>query len=288
MSEHSLATMRVTLVVPCYNEATRLDRAAFEQALTTTGWLDFCFVNDGSTDRTGELLAALQRAHPRRVQVLALDRNHGKAEAVRQGLLQVAATSPIIGFWDADLATPLGECGALRERLSEGRTADWVFGIRLRSLGRMIRRRPMRHYLGRLFATATSLTLGVESYDTQCGAKLFRVTPLLHAVLSEPFRSRWIFDVEMLVRAEALLQGHAFDAGVDAGMSPLEQLVHEHPLARWEHQAGSKVRASDFLRALRELLRVRADRARWRRPWREVISEPAVTQDLLEESARSA
>lgn len=255
MNDRSLDTMRVTLVVPCFNEAARLDRGAFEQALVTTGWLDFCFVDDGSTDGTGAVLSALAAAHPRRVQVLTLSRNAGKAEAVRQGLLHAAACSPIVGFWDADLATPLPECERLRDTFQHVPHADWIFGIRLRSLGRTVERRAVRHYLGRVFATATTLALDVHAYDTQCGAKLFRVTPLLQAVLAEPFRSRWIFDVEMLVRAQALLRLDHPD--------PLAPLVYEQPLAQWTHQDGSKVRPTDFLRALRDLLRLRADRRRW-------------------------
>lgn len=263
MNGSSPSADRLTLVIPCYNEAKRLDRRAFEDAITTMGWLDLCFVNDGSTDDTAAVLSALQAAHPQRIQLLTLAQNSGKAEAVRQGLQHVAASSPIVGFWDADLATPIAECAALREVLNTG-PADWVFGIRLRSLGRLIVRRPLRHYLGRLFATVASLSLGIESYDTQCGAKLFRVTPLLRAVLAEPFRSRWIFDVELLVRADTLLRVASGTDGDPTRVAPVESLVHEHPLSRWEHRAGSKVRPTDFVRALRDLLIVRADRARWR------------------------
>lgn len=262
MSAHAVDTERVTLVIPCYNEAQRLNRAAFEQALTMMGWLDLCFVNDGSTDRTADVLAALRATYPQRIDVLTLTANRGKAEAVRQGLLHASTSSPLVGFWDADLASPIGECSALRDVLTTG-SADWVFGIRLRSLGRLIVRRPLRHYLGRLFATVTSLALGIDSYDTQCGAKLFRATPLLRTVLAEPFRSRWIFDVEMLVRADALLRGAAGSHGAPPSISPVESLVHEHPLSRWEHQDGSKVRPTDFLRAMHDLRRVRADRVHW-------------------------
>ena len=67
-------------------------------------------------------------------------------------------------------------------------------------MGTDIRRSAVRHYTGRLFATAGSLVLGVPVYDTQCGAKAFRVTDALRAALAEPFVSRWAFDVEVLGR----------------------------------------------------------------------------------------
>ena len=248
----------LTLVVPCYNEALRLDREAFVQALTTMGWLNLCFVDDGSTDGTGALLREMQAVHPSRIEVVTLSQNSGKAEAVRQGLLRAMARSPEVGFWDADLAAPLDEVLPLREVLAQTPSAEWVWGIRLRALGRVVERRALRHYLGRLFATAASLLLDVPSYDTQCGAKLFRSGPLLREVLSEPFRSRWIFDVELLTRALALREGSGQPAGATA-------LVYEQPLTVWTHRAGSKVRPTDFLRALRELLVVRRARARWRR-----------------------
>lgn len=248
---------RVALVVPCYNEARRLDRDAFAEALAASPWLDLIFVNDGSTDGTVGLLHALRDQWPTRVEVLSLERNAGKAEAVRQGLMRALAHEGVCGFWDADLSAPLDEVPGLRTVLAEHPQVEWAWGIRLRALGREVTRRPVRHYLGRLFATVSSLLLAIDSYDTQCGAKLFRVSPLLRAVLAEPFRSRWIFDVELLSRADALLRC--------GGTRTLSQVVYEQPLAVWRHQPGSKLRSGDFVKALRELLVVRSARRRWYR-----------------------
>lgn len=248
----------VTLVVPCHNEARRLDAAAFTAALAAAPWLALLFVDDGSTDDTARRLEAFVAAHPGRARLLRLPRNVGKAEAVRQGLREALGAGAVCGFWDADLAAPLAEVAALREVLQRDPGVEWVWGIRLRALGRDVRRRALRHYLGRVFATVTSLLLGIESYDTQCGAKLFRAGPLLRAALAEPFRSRWIFDVELLARAQGLLAAE--------GTRALGRVVHEQPLAAWHHQPGSKVRGRDFVRALRELWAVRRARGAWHRP----------------------
>jgi hypothetical protein len=86
-------------------------------------------------------------------------------------------------------------------------------------------------------------------YDTQCGAKVFRVTPWLPEMLAEPFLSRWLFDVEILARF-----GRLAARGV---IAPATTSVYGVPLVRWIDEPGSKVRALDFFRALRDLARIR-------------------------------
>jgi dolichyl-phosphate beta-glucosyltransferase len=236
----------VVVVVPCYNEAARLDRAAF-LGFRMPG-LRFCFVNDGSRDDT---LAALQRMCDERSDlgfVLDLSHNRGKAEAVRQGLLAALELAPAaVGFWDADLATPLSELPRLRAVLDQNPEVDLVLGSRVHLLGRHIERRPLRHYLGRVFATGASLTLGLPVYDTQCGAKLLRAGPVARELLGEPFLTRWVFDVELLARLARRAR---------LGPPPVERRLYELPLDHWTDVPGSKVRPWDFLRSGLELVRI--------------------------------
>src|SRR5207248_10840878 len=105
-----------------------------------------------------------------------------------------------IGFWDADLATPFSELPGFLAILESRAAIQIVIGARVRLLGRDISRRPSRHYVGRVGATLIASSLGLAVYDTQCGAKLFRVNDTMRKVFAAPFLSRWIFDVEIIAR----------------------------------------------------------------------------------------
>ena len=234
-----------TVVVPCFNEARRLDPAGIETLAHAAG-ARVLAVDDGSTDDTAALLDKLASADPDRMGVLALPANQGKGEAVRRGLLDaIAGGAELVAYCDADLATPPDEVGRLVDVLRADQTVDAVLGSRVALMGSDIRRSPLRHYTGRLFATAGSLVLGVPVYDTQCGAKAFRVTDRLRRALATPFVSRWAFDVELLGR---LLQ--------DTGRGGGGRFV-EVPLRRWRDADGSKLTVVAGLRATVDLLRIR-------------------------------
>jgi glycosyltransferase involved in cell wall biosynthesis len=238
------------LVVPCYNEAKRLDVPTFEAFLKLPAGPFLLFVDDGSTDETAQVLAdLLTRSAAGRAGLLRLESNSGKAEAVRRGLLDLLQKTDLeyVGFWDADLATPLEEIPEFLGVMRRNPQVHWVLGARVQLLGRDIRRRAIRHYLGRVFATMVSLTLSLPVYDTQCGAKVFRVSDALRSIVGRAFVSRWIFDVEMIARLMAL---------PDDSHDP-RRGIYELPLKRWVDVGGSKVRARDFFRASLDLLRIR-------------------------------
>lgn len=246
---------RATIVVPCYNEAHRLRVEPFFEFLAGNASVRFLFVNDGSTDNTLSLLEALVRdairlGHKGRISVLDKKVNGGKAEAIRDGMNAAlgaagANACAYIGFWDADLATPLAAIPQLLGVLEGTPHLEMIFGARVRLLGRTIRRNPARHYLGRLFATVASRTLKLAIYDTQCGAKVFKAGPDLGQVLAEPFLSRWIFDVEMIARYIRLRGRHfCFHS------------IYEFPLESWHDVAGSKVGPFDFFHAGLDIARI--------------------------------
>ena len=234
------------LVVPCFNEEHRLDSAAFERFMQAFPRVSFCFVNDGSRDRTLTVFEALERAHPDTVMIVDLPSNVGKAEEVRRAMLLAHQWRAFeyIGYWDADLATPLEELPAMHALATGHSGCTIVLGSRIRRLGAAIERRPWRHYAGRVFATLASVVLRLPVYDTQCGAKLLRAS-VVRDVFEQPFLSRWLFDVEVLARLRNFVGTEALITG-----------AIEAPLARWHHVDGSKLTLDGMLRVPLDLWRI--------------------------------
>src|SRR4051812_36448837 len=213
----------IIVVVPCFNEVRRLPSQAFSDFLEHSANVTMVFVDDGSTDNTPLVLERLRQRHPRQVCTLRLSSNVGKAEAVRRGMRVALRRQPAaVGYWDADLATPLDAIHQFVDVLESRQDVNLVMGSRVALLGRDIRRSMLRHFMGRAFATAASIVLRLPVYDTQCGAKLFRVTPAFRELISTPFRARWIFDVEILARMISITQS--------AGANFAQPIIYEYPL----------------------------------------------------------
>lgn len=236
------------IIIPCYNEALRLPQDEFLSFSRMNETIHFLFVNDCSSDATGDILASLCRQNPRQFSALHLPQNLGKAGAVQAGFRQaLTGHYGTIGFWDADLATPLDEINNFRALLTDS-GCQIVLGSRVRLLGRQIKRQAARHYLGRIFATLASIVLGLTIYDTQCGAKLFANTPELRQVFAKPFTVNWIFDIEILARYILLTKYQ--------NARPLTAITCEYPLATWLDVPGSKLKVGDFGIAILEMARI--------------------------------
>lgn len=238
---------RAAIVVPCYNEESRLDVAAFSDFLMRTPEVRFVFVNDGSRDATLSVLQSLHAAHPDRVEVLSLSRNSGKAEAVRQGLAYATASDvDFVGYWDADLATPLEAIEDFRMIARRYSEIDVVYGARLQLLGHRVSRTLSRRIISRICARMARVAVGLPIGDTQCGAKLMRNSPQLRQAVAQPFSAGWLFDVELFWRIAARTgSANAF---------------YEYPLPQWTEVPGSKVTGRAIRRAGLAMLRLIAER----------------------------
>jgi dolichyl-phosphate beta-glucosyltransferase len=236
----------LALVVPCYNEAARLDPDAFVRFTATHPGVRLVLVDDGSVDGTFEILERIRTAAPSAVTTLRLTANRGKGEAVRAGIVAAIAGNPaVVGFFDADLSTPLRAVDDFLAVLKGRPDVEFVLGSRVLLMGRDVKRLAWRHYLGRIFATGASLALDLPVYDTQCGAKMLRVTAATGTLFATPFRSRWIFDVELIARYLRL--------PVAPGEPSRRERLYELVLPAWHDKPGSKVHWYDFGRAMVEL-----------------------------------
>ncbi|HMC02065.1 MAG TPA: glycosyltransferase, partial [Flavobacteriaceae bacterium] len=167
---------KTCIIVPCYNEEKRFPLNEFINFLQLNNSLDICLVNDGSTDKTITILNQIKNRFSS-ISVFNLNKNKGKAEAIRYALLNLDTSKyHYIGYLDADLSTSLNEMERLTAFFAPKN--EFIMGSRIKKLGSSIKRNPLRHILGRILATFVSaFILKIPVYDTQCGAKLIS-TPL--------------------------------------------------------------------------------------------------------------
>ena len=202
-----MTASRVTLVLPAFNEAARLGGALDElfAYLATNrdlaGRIDVLVVDDGSTDRTREIVtrrpeAAPSAGGPPTLAVMGVPHG-GKGAAVRAGML--AADGDLLVFADADMATPPNQLPALLAALDR---ADVALGSRFQPDGSDQRasQPPLRRVLGRLFHALAAAWVSGPIRDTQCGFKGFRRAAARDLFGRQQITSI-VFDVELIYLA---------------------------------------------------------------------------------------
>ncbi|MFN7016101.1 MAG: dolichyl-phosphate beta-glucosyltransferase [Fimbriimonadales bacterium] len=229
---------RLSVVIPAYNEETRIERTLqrIVEYLNGRGeTYEILVVSDGSTDATESLVQRFAATHPQ-VQLLAYQPNRGKGYAVRYGILR--ARGERVLFSDADLATPIEELEKLEPYLDRGYSI--AIGSRPLRESQLVVRQPFyREIAGRLFNKVVQLLAVRGIHDTQCGFKLF-TRKAAYDIFSRCRLDGFSFDFESLFYAQRL--GYP---------------IAEVPI-RWMHQEGSKVRLlRDGLRMLRDLVCLR-------------------------------
>ena len=230
--------MKVSVIIPCFNEAGRLNKEPFLKLLQSTATIELILIDDGSTDNTAVLLQEIRQVNPQQVVVISYPENKGKAHAVYKGMQHALGNShsTYIGYLDADLSTNFEELLRLAA-IAGQEQADYAFGSRIKMLNHHITRTLVRHICGRIVTTIIDSRYRLYIYDTQCGAKLF--TPAIAKLITHsPFTTRWLFDVEIFLR-------------IRAAQIPVKGL--EIPLKEWTHVGNSKISLFSFPLVCREL-----------------------------------
>ncbi len=221
----------LTLVLPAFNEANRIDSALNElftyldsAATALPSRIRVLVVDDGSTDQTAHLVldrpeASRPEAHARRLELLRVTHG-GKGAAVRAGIL--AATGEALVFADADMATPPDQLPLLLEALA---SSDVALGSRIQPDGSDMRatQPSYRRLLGRLFHGLASIWVVGPVQDTQCGFKGFRLAAA-REVFGRQRVTSIVFDVELIYLARRL--------GYRMSIVPI----------RWEDRRGSRMK----------------------------------------------
>jgi len=229
----------ISLVIPAYNEATRLPatlkiiRDYFEKQ---TWSAEVIVVNDGSTDQT---VGVVEELLPQWASLRLVDNrgNYGKGYSVRNGALQ--AKGKIVLFSDADLSAPVTEVPKLVTPILRDE-CDITFGSRGidRSLIGVHQSR-FREISGMIFNRLVRITIGLPYKDTQCGFKAFRR------------------EASLPVFERQTIMGFGFDPEVLYIGRKRGLRIREIPI-RWNHVEGTTVRfLQDSLKMFLDLLLIR-------------------------------
>ncbi|MDD5302165.1 MAG: bifunctional glycosyltransferase/class I SAM-dependent methyltransferase [Elusimicrobia bacterium] len=209
--------MRLSIVIPAYNEELRLPGMLERlRAATKAEEVDMLVVDDGSTDRTG---AIAQAAGAR---VLRLERNGGRGAAVRAGM--AAAPGELILEMDADGSVDFEAIGRFVAHLDRHPGVDALSGSRNADGSVIAVPQPfLRVFLGNGFLYAARAFFGWDVTDFTLGFKMFRREAALDVVRHQ-FDSGYLAEAELLVAARG------------RGWRVVEMPV------RWVEYGGSRIR----------------------------------------------
>ncbi|WP_299106104.1 response regulator [uncultured Winogradskyella sp.] len=232
----------VGVVIPCYNEQDRLSSKEFLDFIDSNLGYLLCFVNDGSTDKTLEVLNSLKKGRENNIIVYDCEQNGGKAEAVRQGVLHLAKDPQLdyIGYLDADLSTDFKDFDDLVKTI-EHSDFKIVSGSRMSRMGADITKESARKIISKTINLIIRTILGMPFNDTQCGAKIMD-KDIVNLMFKDKFITRWIFDVEIFIR----MRKHY-------GKKKAISYICEQPLKRWIHADGSKLSMKDSVKIVGQL-----------------------------------
>jgi dolichyl-phosphate beta-glucosyltransferase len=229
------------VIVPCFNEENRLDPYYWNNIVGETEFT-WIFIDDGSTDQTTKKLSEIKN-----INVLKLEKNSGKGEALRFGTNYVfgihTAEEICIAYLDADGAFDSQDVKRIFSVFQEkiiGGLYQSVWSSRVALSGRKITRSLFRHYLSRVIVSIIGFTDKNLPYDPQTGFKIFLIDFDSRKIFQDKFKTRWFFELEIRNRWEKLKNK--------------DLNIWEEPVNYWKDIVGSKVNSKQVFRILVELL----------------------------------
>ncbi|MCX7624652.1 MAG: glycosyltransferase family 2 protein [Candidatus Sumerlaeaceae bacterium] len=242
-SSHAAGRLRLSLIIPAYNEEERL-RASLPNVLEYLSSQPYAWeiivVDDGSRDATSAVVERIAEGR-KNIRVLRNEPNRGKGYSIRRGMLEARGEYRL--FSDADFSTPIEEVEKFWKAADEG--YEVVIGSRgLRESELVVRQNIVRETMGRIFNFIVRTLLIPGIHDTQCGFKMFSARAA-EAVFPQQTLDGFSFDVEILYLA--LREGFK---------------VREVPI-RWINSPATKVSPlRDATRMFFDVLRIRFRRQR--------------------------
>ncbi len=222
----------ISVFFPCYNEQDNITRVV-EQALTVLEKLnadfDVIIVNDGSSDRTGQIADEIA-GQKDRVKVVHHRTNLGYGAALQSGFK--AATKELVFYTDGDGQFDINEMPPLLRLMEQ---YDIVSCYRLNRQDNLIRK-----INGWCWTKLVCLLFGMKIRDIDCAFKLYK---------------REIFDNIKVVSTGALIDAEILARAVRKGYRVTQQGIHHYPRTAGA-QTGANLRV--ILRAFKELLRLRS------------------------------
>jgi len=224
-------TPTLSIVIPCYNEESRLHltfRELTHFALFTSISFEIIFVDDGSTDSTAQKIEQfIQYNLYLNSTLIRYRRNRGKGYAVREGLKQ--STGKYCLYSDCDFSTPLSEVRRMIPQLSEH--CSIIYGIRIHYHNAVIRQMISKLFTSvrcKLFPTLSDVT------DSQCGFKCM-TSDFAHLYANIGSTNGFVFDLELLLLAQKkglnskgmLVPWQAVSGGTVLGMKTVLSVITE-------------------------------------------------------------
>ncbi len=224
----------ISFFFPALNEEDHVEamaRSALDVLPRFADDFEITVIDDGSTDRTGQIADALARADPR-VKVIHHERRRGYGGAIRSGL--AAATEPYVFYADGDRQFDLADLGRLIDALDGN---DAVVGYRLKRADP-----PRRLFVAWVYNRLIRVLFGGGWRDVDCAFKLFRRDVFTRVPLDRVRSNGAFFSPELLIRLRR------------AGIRVAQVGVPHYPRTAGEAK-GAPPRV--IIRAIRDLMRLR-------------------------------